>query len=877
MKAILVQPPFVQLNAPYPAIHYLDAYLRSKGHAASVHDHSIEVYRALYSREGLSKVFAAIEARPLGPARGPASGRGDAAASPAFGETERRELERYLSLKPLYLEWIDGLVAFLSGSDPAMAHRLASAAEFPRGARAEAYLEAAGGRIRCEEAQGLATAILEDLADLIRYSLDPDFGTVRYGERLAKSLADFSAVRAALGEGWFIRDFYRPWAAAFWKAQAEALAADGGAGSGADSGAAAGRAGGGDSAGEPVLILVTIPFPGCLAGALACAGEARAAFAERGLEVVIVFGGGYVSTELRELSDPGLFDFCDYLSFDAGFGSLASILARLAGGDRPLHLTMSRKDGRVLAEGFGEDRTEPSAESPFAAEEREALASVFPDYRGVNFGRYLRAMDSDNAMHRLWSDTPWLKYSLAHGCYWARCAFCDTELDYVANYVPALIAPLMKAADRAAAHSGLYGLHFVDEAMPMSGLLAFAAANRARAATGKRPFSFWGNVRFDASWTEGRCEYLAASGLVAVSGGIEIATEGGLELTDKGFDLPRLVKTLVCMKRSGLLVHSYLIYGFPGQSGRDIVDSAEVVRQLFAAGLVDSAFWHRFVLTRHSRMMVEYRQGGRRDLRPLEAVAANAPGRDAPVATAEGGTGRTADLPAVATPAAAAALRSAEPGAPAATAAAMQPGATGGRLFAANDLGFEGEEAFDVYDAPLVSSLEAWMQGEELERPAASWFEAGAFGGAVASRATGRGSRTSRDTRGASALPDTVGGRGRAAAAGISAGLIEALIARAEAELDAALPEAGRKAAWVAGLPLVGKAEPGKARLSWACRGEIVKFELPPARAARLHDAIADLASRLEPMRLGDFLSGAGLEGGDPLLRQLLGAGLAVI
>jgi len=560
MKAILVQPPFVQLNAPYPAIHYLDAWLRSKGHATSVHDHSIEVYRALYSREGLSKVFAAIEARPLGPVQGPAgkpnyaaAGAAPAtAAAPAFGETERRELARYLSLKPLYLDWIEGLVAFLSGSDPAMAHRLASAAEFPRGARAQAWLEAAGGRIRCEEAQGLATAILEDLADLIRYSLDPDFGTVRYGERLAKSLADFGAVRAALDEGWFIRDFYRPWAAAFWKARAEALAADGGAGSGA----AAGRA-----AAEPILILVTIPFPGCLAGALACAGEARAAFASRGLESVIVFGGGYVSTELRELSDPGLFDFCDYLSFDAGFGSLASILARLAGGDRPLHLTMTRKGGGVLAEGFGEDRKEPPADSPFAAEEGEALATIFPDYAGVDFGRYLRAMDSDNAMHRLWSDTPWLKYSLAHGCYWARCAFCDTELDYVANYVPAAIEPLMEAADRAAAHSGLYGLHFVDEAMPMSGLLAFAAANRARAATGKRPFSFWGNVRFDASWTEGRCEYLAASGLVAVSGGIEIATEGGLELTDKGFDLPRLVKTLVCMKRSGLLVHSYLIYG----------------------------------------------------------------------------------------------------------------------------------------------------------------------------------------------------------------------------------------------------------------------------------------------------------------------------
>ena len=872
MKAILVQPPFVQLNAPYPAIHYLDAYLRSKGHATSVHDHSIEVYRALYSREGLSRVFAAIEARPLGPARNPSCSRtGAAATGPAFGETERRELARYLSLKPLYLEWIDGLVAFLSGSDPAMAHRLASAAEFPRGARAEACLEAAGGRISCEEAQGLATAILEDLADLIRYSLDPDFGTVRYGERLAKSLADFSAVRAALDEGWFIRDFYRPWAADFWRAQAEAIAARGAGGlavggltvGGSSAGAgAAGPGSGAAAAGragsrEPVLILVTIPFPGCLAGALACAIEARAAFAARGLEAVIVFGGGYVSTELRELSDPGLFDYCDYLSFDAGFGSLASILARLEGGDRPLHLTMTRGEGRVLAEGFGESMTAAAEGSPWAAAEREALASVFPDYEGVDFGRYLRAMDSDNAMHRLWSDTPWLKYSLAHGCYWARCAFCDTELDYVANYVPAVIGPLMEAADRAAGRSGLHGLHFVDEAMPMSGILAFAAANRARAAAGKRPFSFWGNVRFDASWTEGRCEYLAASGLVAVSGGIEIATEGGLELTDKGFDLPRLVKTLVCMKRSGLLVHAYLIYGFPGQSGRDIVDSAEVVRQLFVAGLVDSAFWHRFVLTRHSRMMAEYRQGGRRDLGPLEAVSANAPSGAGHSTTPDARDGAATEPPATA-------------------GTAPRQDAAEARLFAANDLDFEGEEAYDEYDAPLVASLEAWMQGEELGRPAASWFGTSASGGGsggAATRAAARGSGGAGDSR---TLCDTTNRRG-SAKDGIRAGLVEALIARAEAELDAAWPEPGRRAAWVAGLPLVGDAGRGKARLSWACRGELVEIELASERAARLRDAIADLAACSEPRRLGDFLSGAGLADGDPLLRQLLGAGLAAI
>jgi len=243
-------------------------------------------------------------------------------------EESRNQVERYFSYEALYVEWIDGIVDFLSGEDPAMAHRLASAAELPRGARAEAFLAERGGRIDPDEARALATRILDDLGDFIAYALDPDFGTVRYAERLASSRADFGEVRAALDSSWLMREFYAPMLEEFWSARlAEASA-------------------------EPVgLILVTIPFPGCLLGALACARAARRLFGGTGLAgpgaatplrsipspaspsaktPLIVFGGGYVSTELRGLRDTGIFDFCDYLSFDAGYGSLASIMEREA-------------------------------------------------------------------------------------------------------------------------------------------------------------------------------------------------------------------------------------------------------------------------------------------------------------------------------------------------------------------------------------------------------------------------------------------------------------------------------------------------------------------------------------------------------------------
>ena len=620
MKAILVQPPFTQLNAPYPAVHCLEAFLRGRGALAVSYDHSIDLYRRIFSRKGLTKVFA--------------DARAALAAQAALGSEESRtQVERYLSYERLYIEWIDSITDFLSGSDPAMAHRLASAVELPQGARAKAFLDERDGRIGPDGARSLATRILDDLGDFIAYALDPAFGTVRYAERLASSRADFGEVRRALDSSWLIKEFYVPMLEEFWTARAA------------------------EASREPIdLILITIPFPGCLIGALACARVARGIFGVHDSRPRIVFGGGYVSTELRGLRDTGIFDFCDYLSFDAGYGSLASIIDQVPAP----YKTMTRHGDDVLF-------NDGASDEKYRLLEREAVTTVFPDFRSVDFGAYLRIVDSENSMHRLWSDTPWLKYSLAHGCYWRRCSFCDTELEYVSDFARSSTQALLAAAGEASARSGLYGIHFVDEAMPMASLLDFARANRARASGGERPFSYWGNVRFDASWTQGRCEFLAASGLVAVSGGIEIATERGLRMTDKGFDLASLVRTLVAMRRAGLLVHTYLIYGFPGQPVGDIVDSAEFCRQLFASGLVDSAFWHRFVLTRHSRMYREWRDGKRQALKPSDK-----PWR-----------------------------------------------------FANNDLSFAGEEAFDRFDAPLAAALSSWMEGSGLDMPVSTWLGRG--------------------------------------------------------------------------------------------------------------------------------------------------------
>jgi len=360
-----------------------------------------------------------------------------------------------------------------------------------------------------------------------------------------------------------------------------------------------------------------------------------------------------VNTELRDCRDEGLFAYIDHLSFDRGYGAYADWFRQ----------NCPAGDGTFPRRAF--------CPPDLAEFERIVTASVVPDYSDVELAAYPRLADTPNPMHRLWSDGAWLKVMLAHGCYWHRCSFCDVTLDYIHGFRPVDVAALHAGLTAQADSSGVRGVHFVDEAAPPRSLRDFALLNR----TVDRPLSFWGNIRFERAFSSDLAEFLSSGGLVAVSGGIEIASEEGFKAVDKGIDLENLVGTCAAFKEAGVLVHAYLIYGYWNEDAQGVVDAAETMRQLFAAGLVDSAFWHKFVLTRHSRAYDEWKRGLHRDgPKPLIPLA-----RD-------GG----------------------DPETPAA--------------FANNDLSFRGEEDSKRYSAPLEEALTAWMAGEGLSRSVRKWF-----------------------------------------------------------------------------------------------------------------------------------------------------------
>ena len=556
MRVLSLIPPMTQLNTPYPSTAYLTGFLRSRGVDARQEDLALALVLRLFSREGLAALRDAAEAR-----------------------TSR--VRHFLAEYPRYAATVDAAIAFLQGRDPTLAHRINTRAFLPEGARfdsLEAYAaRAEGGDALAwafgalglqDRARHLATLYLEDIADVLRDSVDERFEFVRYAESLAMSQPTFEPLAKALAAEPNLVD-----------ATLEALALE----------ALARHA--------PEVVLLSVPFPGSVYAALRIAQAVK-----RGdSRIVTVLGGGFVNTELRTLSEPRLFDFADYVTLDAGERPLLALLEHLQGARSRERLvrTFARDEGRVRYVNF------PEPDIPFDE-------TGTPTWDGLPLGNYLSLLDMLNPMHRLWSDGRWNKLTVAQGCYWKKCSFCDVSLDYISRYEAASAKVMADRIEAIVAETGQTGFHFVDEAAPPKALKALAAELEVRGTA----ISWWGNIRFEKTFTPELCRALAASGCIAISGGLEVASDRLLKLMKKGVTVDQVARVTHAFADAGILVHAYLMYGFPTQTVQDTVDSLENVRQLFANGCIQSGFWHRFACTVHSPVG-KHPQGYGITLKPL--------------------------------------------------------------------------------------------------------------------------------------------------------------------------------------------------------------------------------------------------------------------
>ena len=543
LRILSIIPPMTQLNTPYPSTAYLTGFLRSRGFHAEQVDLSIGLALKLLSIEGLEAIHQ--QARTL-------SRRQHTAATRFFADHFE-----------IYRATIPSAIRFLQGRDPSLAHRIASRHYLPEGPRfasldqfvdseqsgGDALAWAFGALGLQDRAKHVATLYLNDLADVIRDAIDPRFEFVRYAESLAASQPTFDHLHAALNAPHNLVD-----------ATLHALTLDA------------------LSQHEPTLVLITAPFPGNVYGAFRIAQTIK----ENRPSIVTVLGGGYCNTELRAMNEPRVFDYFDFVTLDAGERPLLALIEHVEN-KRPVE-QLVRTYTRQL---HYVDYKEPD----IAFSETGA-----PTYVGLPMSDYLSLLDMLNPMHRLWSDGRWNRLTVAHGCYWKKCSFCDVNLDYISRYDLAGTDVLIDRIQSLVRETGQTGFHFVDEAAPPKALKSLANALLHR----KLDISWWGNIRFEKSFNAGLCRLLADSGCIAVTGGLEVASDRLLELMKKGVSVEQVARVTHAFSDAGILVHAYLMYGFPTQTTQDTVDALEYVRQLFAAGCIQSAYFHRFTCTVHS-------------------------------------------------------------------------------------------------------------------------------------------------------------------------------------------------------------------------------------------------------------------------------------
>src|SRR5258705_9897692 len=116
---------------------------------------------------------------------------------------------------------------------------------------------------------------------------------------------------------------------------------------------------------------------------------------------------------------------------------------------------------------------------------------------------------------------------------------------------------------------------------------------------------------------------MAKSVCIAISGGLEVASDRLLKPMKKGVSVEQVARVTRAFSDAGIPVHAYLMYGFPTQTSQDTVDALEYVRQLFAAGCIQSAFFHRFTCTAHSPVGKHPEQYGVTLSAPLRTTFAN--------------------------------------------------------------------------------------------------------------------------------------------------------------------------------------------------------------------------------------------------------------
>ena len=532
---LLITPPFTQLNTPYPGTVYLKGFLNQLNYSIFQADLGLDVILQLFSKDGLTDLFTYIDVNAI-----------------ELGENS----SRICSLKDDYIATINPVIRFLQGKNSTLADAIVQDGYLPEASRFSQLEDldwAFGSMAFQDKAKHLATLYLEDLSDLIIEAVDENFGFSRYAERLGRSANSFDELYAELQKEPTYIDRIT-------LAELEQLI----------------------QTTNPKMIGFSVPFPGNLYSAFRCAQYIKANYPE----IVVDMGGGFPNTELRSLSDARVFELFDFITLDDGEAPTEQLLKYL---DQEVEISDLKRTFTLI------DGKVEYINNPLVKDYKFSEVGT-PDYTDLHLDQYISVIEVVNPMHRLWSDGRWNKLTMAHGCYWGKCTFCDISLDYIKVYEPIAAKQIVDRMEELIATTNNTGFHFVDEAAPPALMREVALEILRR----KLTVSWWTNIRFEKSFTMDLCHLLKASGCIAVSGGLEVASDRLLKLIDKGVTVEQVAVVNRNFTEAGIMVHAYLMYGFPTQTKQETIDSLEMVRQMFELGILQSGFWHQFAMTAHS-------------------------------------------------------------------------------------------------------------------------------------------------------------------------------------------------------------------------------------------------------------------------------------
>lgn len=534
---LLITPPFTQLNTPYPATCYLKGFLNTKNIDSYQMDLGIEVILKLFSKNGLENMFAFAHQK---------------------NNIITANSQRIFALKDAYINIIEDVISFLQGNNQTLARQICTEYLLPQASRFEQLDDlnwAFGNMGMQDKAKHLATLFLEDLSDFITEVVDENFGFSRYAERLGKSANSFDGLYNHLQQEITFID------AITLKILVDKI-----------------------NLLNPKLICFSVPFPGNLYSTFRSAQWIKKNYPS----IKIAMGGGFPNTELRSISDIRVFNYFDFITLDDGELPLELLFE---------HIIQDKKSpSTILKRTFLKENEEVVYLNNSLKKDYSQKDVGTPDYSNLLLNQYISVIEITNPMHSLWSDGRWNKLTMAHGCYWGKCTFCDISLDYIKLYEPIAASIIVDRMEQILAQTGESGFHFVDEAAPPALMREIAIEIIKRNLT----VTWWTNIRFEKSFTKDLCKLLQLSGCIAVSGGLEVASDRLLSLIKKGVTVAQVAQVTRNFTDVGIMVHAYLMYGFPTQTTQETVDSLEMVRQLFEQNVVQSGFWHQFALTTHS-------------------------------------------------------------------------------------------------------------------------------------------------------------------------------------------------------------------------------------------------------------------------------------